>query len=1731
MTTNVVRSVFTFNGAGVGSLNLGQSLTDVISTFSSMRALDESGGCPLKHLTAEDISLYQQVESRARCGALTNDDVQSVYQQLFNVLNFNYEPGRANDLQMLYQATQDSKYISGEISRVANLSPTIAVQPNATDIAALGLAYRIGVIEAASHVSAVSAGTGYTAGTFLGTPNYWDVSSIPTPSAVALSQIHLGSQLTVRVEDQPLYRGNVIADAVYASFREGGIKLLVNDYDSNDFGDTHSIVLLVDSLRVRSLMEALDPSMTDEQFQQLFEAAANTRGVSVSGTQGRCEGDALENLVNLIAQGLGVRLSTTLNGNTDGNTWANIDSRNALWNAVSQIESSSNFSRLAGRVRLTCRSIDAVKALDDFSAAAAVAAVAPVYLEGVESAAQEMLCAALRNISPEFYGSWIAVKEGRPDSEITKSWFADRATMRDAVLRLNNQNSENRIVYNDATNPPRFYSNSAGLEVIEAPQSTVINIPDAAVLRGAAEHILFAPSGGCALLTGAEFRDHLYGSDGVDFLKGLGGGDLLLGGRDADVLDGGAGQDTLVGGAGNDWLGYTSVGLGNESQDEIGSDGNTYDGGFDNDRISGSNNKDRYIFRKGDGVDYVQTHGGADELQLIANADFGNGTQAEITADQVTFQRDGMDLLVCVSNSDGSSGGQVRIATWFDSGASANALGSVTLRSEPDGTVFRTWTQDEIQGIALNAIGSEQGETLTGLTNYRNVLQGRGGNDKLLGANGAVASTALGDTFIGGAGDDEMTGTGSGDTYIYSRGDGHDTLREQNDSMAFQDEVVFLDISSEEVGFTRLGNDLKVVLPSNGSITVKDWFLASENRQVEFMSFTDQRLSAAEVTQRVTSPALEHFTLTYDGTEFKKYFLELEDGSSILKTVYNTGKYEIAYRAAPLDYPPAKRVAVLTQYFSADGTFIKEGEVFEDGSVHEFWTNEYAEFVRVGFPHKDLFQVHLDTRSYDQPFYVIYTEAWDSAKAQKVVNQRFGFTTSAFPLTEEALRALPFLIYGVTPESLRVARDLSGSVLIGSTAPVDWNSPYLVFPRTVTPVLKLGDEGGVIPASQIEDAPLLLTAGLGVVSLDQVPESGIVLDQQLSGTGLTAYRDVQGNVRLLGGAGSTTLLLSSPALAPAIQRWDRTSVDTAGLESAPLGLWPSGEPILLDKPVAPQVIELMQGLSLQDEGTGFVRRLNDLHVTFKDGTELVLKNWATEPWSLSLKSQGQELDYTALSNKVQMFDGDASDNAYTVNTATGQTVYGGSGNDTLTGGTGVDILYGDADNDTLRGGAGNDLLFGGTGDDTVEYSQGDGSDVVTEDSGFDTLKVSMTTGSVDRLYRDQSDNLVLRFKDQSTVTVQGHFSSPDKALEKIQFTNTSWDLTALNSANYYLEGTNGPDVLEFGALPGVVAFGEIAARGSGDVLYSSNLKTALLRGGLSSDKIYVKDETEAADVYMGVNEGNDQVYLSSLPSNKVHLFMAGVTAPLTSFTFERVGTQSNTTGVRFKYVGEPYADQSIVTVYNFNLVDAANFQVTFTDAVDASGNAASLTWDKTVLLQHIKPIGTAGVDYLRPTTVFKEVYGLGGDDVLYGDGRDGVLLDGGEGNDTLSGTSAAEVLFGGAGNDTLNAGGGDDILYGGTGADTLNGSGGNDLTRYFVGDGYDTLTDSGGTSDILEFVDADIAAAAFYKVGNDLEVLLAPGQGVLVKNQFVTGGAVEFMLFGGQSYSASQIASLAGPKP
>lgn len=121
------------------------------------------------------------------------------------------------------------------------------------------------------------------------------------------------------------------------------------------------------------------------------------------------------------------------------------------------------------------------------------------------------------------------------------------------------------------------------------------------------------------------------------------------------------------------------------------------------------------------------------------------------------------------------------------------------------------------------------------------------------------------------------------------------------------------------------------------------------------------------------------------------------------------------------------------------------------------------------------------------------------------------------------------------------------------------------------------------------------------------------------------------------------------------------------------------------------------------------------------------------------------------------------------------------------------------------------------------------------------------------------------------------------------------------------------------------------------------------------------------------------------------------------------------------------------------------------------------------------------------TAAVATINGGDGNDTLTGsingdtlNGENGAdTLFGQDGNDTLSGGQNNDVLWGGADNDTLNGNNGSDVLNGGTGNDKLFGNGGDDVLKGSTGD--DTLSGNagadqligGGGRDILLIDDAD----------------------------------------------------------
>jgi Ca2+-binding RTX toxin-like protein len=107
-----------------------------------------------------------------------------------------------------------------------------------------------------------------------------------------------------------------------------------------------------------------------------------------------------------------------------------------------------------------------------------------------------------------------------------------------------------------------------------------------------------------------------------------------------------------------------------------------------------------------------------------------------------------------------------------------------------------------------------------------------------------------------------------------------------------------------------------------------------------------------------------------------------------------------------------------------------------------------------------------------------------------------------------------------------------------------------------------------------------------------------------------------------------------------------------------------------------------------------------------------------------------------------------------------------------------------------------------------------------------------------------------------------------------------------------------------------------------------------------------------------------------------------------------------------------------------------------------------------------------------------------GNDIVATVGVDKTMsIDGGSGNDMLTGGSGRNVIMGGTGNDVLYGADGDDVLLGGDGNDDLFGGNGNDVL--VGGDGNDVLEGGNGRDVLIGSRDNDTIRG-----GNDEDILI-----------------------------------------
>jgi Ca2+-binding RTX toxin-like protein len=450
-----------------------------------------------------------------------------------------------------------------------------------------------------------------------------------------------------------------------------------------------------------------------------------------------------------------------------------------------------------------------------------------------------------------------------------------------------------------------------------------------------------------------------------------------------------------------------------------------------------------------------------------------------------------------------------------------------------------------------------------------------------------------------------------------------------------------------------------------------------------------------------------------------------------------------------------------------------------------------------------------------------------------------------------------------------------------------------------------------------------------------------------------------------------------------------------------------------------------------------------------EGTDLVL---AAASYTLSANIENLTLTGTAAINGT----GNAANNVITGNS--GNNILAGLGGaDTLTGGGGLDtasyaaspsgvtillatgvVTGGDATGDVLNN---IENITGSAFDDTIEGDSG--NNVLSGGAGIDTLTYADATAGV-------NVNLGLAIA-QNTG---GAGTDTVSLFENLVGTAFSDTLTGSSAANVLTGGT-GDDSLNGGA--------------GADTMV----------GGVGDDT-YVVDN--AADVVVeNPGEGFDAVQASvscTLSANVENLTLTGTAA--INGTGNGLGNLITGNSGNNILAGLGGAD----TLDGGAGLDTATY-VASPSAVNislATGSASGGDADGDVLISIENVTGSAfddtiegdggnnvlsggaGIDtltYVHATAGVNVNLSLGTAQNTGGSGTDTISLfenlTGTAFNDTLTGSSAANVLIGGTGDDSLNGGSGADTMVGGTGDDTYVVDNGGDVIVENPGEGTDLV--------------------------------------------------------------------------
>ncbi|MDH4478602.1 MAG: DUF4347 domain-containing protein [Rhodoferax sp.] len=456
---------------------------------------------------------------------------------------------------------------------------------------------------------------------------------------------------------------------------------------------------------------------------------------------------------------------------------------------------------------------------------------------------------------------------------------------------------------------------------------------------------------------------------------------------------------------------------------------------------------------------------------------------------------------------------------------------------------------------------------------------------------------------------------------------------------------------------------------------------------------------------------------------------------------------------------------------------------------------------------------------------------------------------------------------------------------------------------------------------------------------------------------------------------------------------------------------------------------------------------------------------------------------------------------------------GADGTDTLIriegiqGGQSSDLLTGDANNNWIGGNGGDDSMVGGTGTDTANYHRAtggvtvnlatgratgaDGNDTL---DGFENIAGSMVyadsltgndgnnwiegNGGNDTLIGGAGNDSLLGGDGRDTLDGGAGNDTLDGGTNRnmVRYSGATAGVVVNLVTGTASDGQGGTDTLININQVGGSAFNDQITIGAG----------GFAEGGAGNDLLiadFISDSSFMGAAFNG-GAGNDtivgSVNGSDLVSYSTTARIDGATASGSgaNWTIGRAG--SNLLSLNYnvattKWTATDLRTNTTATDPNLGTDSLQNIGIIHLNGVDGVGANTALDFRLSV---------TNGVANVSSMSLVANGDDMDANDSLIGTSGADLMIGGGgndtlaalDGNDTLLGHDGDDQLAGGAGNDTLLGGNGQDFIEGGLGDDYLDG-GSNDITL-----GYDWVSYQNATGAVTVNLATGLASGAD---GND----------------------------------------------